>query len=53
MVGKSKEFDASLRHLSWRIAQDLQPYNDMMKFLGAMDQVFCMMTSLLCIDNDD
>lgn len=53
MVGKSKEFDASLKHLSRRIAQDLQPYNDMMKLLGAMDQVFCMMTPLPHIDSDD
>lgn len=53
MLGKSKEFDASLKHLSRRIAEDLQPYNDMMKLLGAMDQVFCMMTPLPRIDSDD
>lgn len=44
MVGESKVFDSSLKQLSKRIKEALQPHDDMMKLLGAMDQMFSMMT---------
>jgi len=44
MVGASKVYDSSLKQLSKRIKEALHPHDDMMKLLGAMDQMFSMMT---------
>ncbi|XP_002167466.1 U3 small nucleolar RNA-associated protein 15 homolog isoform X1 [Hydra vulgaris] len=44
IAGTNKKFDLMLKKLSARIKADLRTYEEMMKLLGAMEQVFTMIT---------
>ena len=44
IVGTNKRFDHMLKKLGSRIKTDLRTYEEMMKLLGAMEQIFAMIT---------
>ena len=51
MVGHDKSFDYMLRKLSQRIRMDLRTQEEMMKLLGALEQIFSMATPAPSIDS--